>query len=246
MITIALAPGRLCAGDPGGETTPTDRARRLFSEGLVEADAGRWAEAADSFSRAYALRPSPPIAYNLATALERRGQLVRASQLLTSITDDPEARPAVREAARDRLVQVVPRLARVTVQASPAERPHLWLDGRPLDPAAAGAPTAVDPGEHVIEVRRDSAVVLSRRLALGEGDERTVVMELAAPVVARAPAIAVASPPAEPPRRPLLRSPWLWGAVGAAVLGSAAVFLAARGGGAEPARGNVGTWDLPR
>jgi hypothetical protein len=248
VITVSATRG--FGGDQGGETSTAERdalARRLFSEGLAQADAGRWAEAADSFDRAYTIRPSPQIAYNLATALERRGQLVRASQLLTSIAADAGVRPAVRDAARDRLGQVLPRVARLGVQVTPADRQHLWLDGQPLDGAASATAVTVDPGEHVVEVRRDSGVSVTRRLSLAEGDLQTVVIDAAPPlpIDPGTPALAVAAARDPAPRRNVFRRGWLWGIVGAAVVASAAAVLASRGGGAE-SHGNVATWDLPR
>jgi hypothetical protein len=245
VITVAAHPTR--ADDRAPETA---LARRLFREGLSHADAGRWTEASERFDRAYAIRPSPEIGYNLATALERSGQLVRASHLLSTIAESPGARPAVRGAARARLGEVLPRVPRLTVQASAPDRQHLWLDGRPLDPARTALPMTVDPGEHLLELRLGSEVALSRRVTLAEGDNQAVIFEQPRP-----PAAAVLPAPrtldlaATPPReRNVLRNPWFWGVVGTAVLASAAaVLLASRGGGGgREVRGNVETWTLPR
>jgi hypothetical protein len=249
-VVITISSARGFGGDQGGGTSTVERdalARRLFTEGLAQADAGHWAEAADSFNRAYTIRPSAQIAYNLATALARRGQLVRASELLTSIAGDSGARPAVRDAARDRLGQVLPRVARLAVQVTPVDRRHLWLDGRPLDVTASATAVTVDPGEHVVEVRRDSGVSLTRRLSLAEGDFQTVVIDAPPPLPSDpgTASVAVATSRAPAPQRSIFRSGWFWGVVGTAVVASAAVVLAPRGGGPE-SHGNVGTWDLPR
>src|SRR5581483_4523157 len=89
VIAIAGGPARADSGTPAQRQA----ARRLFSEGLADVDARRWGEAADHFAGAYALSPTPEIAYNLASALMRTGELAQASRLLTRVSDDAEARP---------------------------------------------------------------------------------------------------------------------------------------------------------
>jgi uncharacterized protein (UPF0147 family) len=234
------------------ETAP-DReaeARRLFRQGLTHADEGRWSEASDCFTRAYAIRPTPQIAYNLSTALVRMGRLVKASQLLDEITADTSARPAVRQAAHARLDEVRPRLPRLTVRAPDAQRAHLWLDGQPVDPAVSVTAMPVDPGPHLVELRVGPGTALSRTVSLEEGARQTVIFEPPGPALA-APAGVVSrdlgsAPPPASSRESLLRRPWFWAAVGSAVLASAVVVLASRGGGGPEARGNVDTWVLPR
>src|SRR6476659_4656068 len=50
--------------EPDGARQAT--ARTLFQEGLEYSDAGRWQEAVDRFGRAYRMKPTAEIAYNLA------------------------------------------------------------------------------------------------------------------------------------------------------------------------------------
>jgi hypothetical protein len=220
-------------------------ARRLFAEGLAEADAGRWMEAADRFSRANGLRPTPEIAYNLSTALLHIGRLVSASDLLAAVAESPGARPEVRAAAEARLTQVRPRLAHLTVDAGSIGRGRVRIDGGPLDPTAVGRPLPVDPGTHVVELRPAAGGPLSRTLSLAEGAEETV--SFGPPP---SPSGAEGSPAAGLRARggadrgagePLWRKGWFWGAIGAVAVTAVAVALAARGG--QPAvRGNVDTW----
>jgi hypothetical protein len=224
-------------------------ARRFFTEGLAHADAARWPEASDAFTRAYALRPTSQIAYNLSTALVRQGRLLRASQLLGEITNDAAARPSVRDAARARLAEVLPRMARLTIAAGAGDRGHLWLDGRPLDPTASARSMTVDPGTHILEMRTASRGVLSRRVSVEEGAEQTVTFESPRPplVIAETAPSRIdlgAAPPARS-RDGILREGWFWAVLGTAVVASATVLLVSRGSNSE-VRGNVDTWVIPR
>ena len=63
---------------------------QIFRIQFVELDPlCEYAVGIEHFRRALALRSSPVIAYNLASALEHLGQLVEASELLRGIASDP-------------------------------------------------------------------------------------------------------------------------------------------------------------
>jgi hypothetical protein len=253
LSTLAvIAVARWAALCPAAEPSPgpvsaEKDARRLFREGLAHADAARWTEASECFARAHALRPTPQIAYDLSMALVQLGQLVRASHLLSSITEATDARPAVREAARVRLAEVRPRLARLTVEASAIDRQHLWLDAKALDTAASAASMPVDPGTHILELRFASGAVISRTVSVGEGADQTIIFQPTRSPIAGSNGLlrTMDLDPSPPAADSVLRKTWFWGVVGTVVLASAAVLLVSRAGAAE-VHGNVDTWTLPR
>jgi hypothetical protein len=198
--------------DLTGEAERRAAARTLFGEGLAHADAGRWSEAAERFERAYAVRPSHEIGYNLSTALIHLGRLVGASELLRRAADDTAAPPAVRNAARARLAQVTPRLARLTVQLRGAPEGYAYLDGRPLARAMLGVALPVDPGRHLVQARDPNGASLSRPIALEEGGESSVTLDVSGVL-----------PGGEARPRGLAglsRRPWFWAAI-AGVAGAA-------------------------
>jgi hypothetical protein len=194
----------------------TGAARVLFEEGLAHADHGRWAEAADRFERAQALRASPEIAYNLSTALVRQGRLLRGSELLRQIVADEKAAPAVRQAAERRLAQLSRRLAHLVVEP-PLGGEEVFLDGRRLEPALLGLALPVDPGPHTVELRKGTATLFTRGLTFSEGQRRTVGMDRLWP----SPAAAQFSPATS-------RRRWAWVVLGAVALGTTAAVVAAR------------------
>jgi tetratricopeptide (TPR) repeat protein len=247
---------------PSGEAAESiDRkaaARALFEEGLAHADAQRWAEAADRFERASALRPSPVITYNLTSALVRLGDLVRAVELLREIEADPRAAAEVRQAARARLGEVRPRLAHLRVEA-PRQTGHLavavLVDGHPLDDARLGAGLPVNPTAHSIELRTGTTIVGSRQVSLREGERRTVSVGAELPPAAHGQAAAAGERPnflQEPPgesgslaasREGSKSYKWAWVALGAVAVGVATAAVIATRGDSTP-MGNVGTWNL--
>lgn len=257
-VALVIEGARAGAGVAAPAPAPADQAERrsaaraLFQEGLTHADAGRWQQAADRFSRAHSLQPTPEITYNLSTALTRVGRLVSAGELLRQVSDDGAASARVREAAGLRLVEVQKRLAYATVHVEPPGPARVWVDGRPLDAAAIGVPFAIDPGTHVFELRAGARTAASRTLSLAEGERETVTLEAAVTEkegAARARGggerLRSSAPDASATSRaatePLWRKGWFFGAVGAAAVGAGvAIFLATRG--TDPPRGNVETW----
>jgi hypothetical protein len=239
LVVMAIATPAARAQEDGPAAERKAAALRLFSDGLADVDAQRWAPAADRFGRAYALRPTPEIAYNLASADAHLGRLTEASRLLGRVADDPQARTGVREAARARLAELGPRLPRLSVAAPPAQAEHLWLDGAPLG-SPAGSAIPLDPGSHLVELRLPDGETLSRTVVLAEGERHALTF--AAPPI---PAAVVSPPPVRPPPAPsILRRGWFWGVVGGVAAASLATALLVSRTGPAEVRGNVDTWDL--
>lgn len=237
----------------------------LFKDGLKSLEAERWQEAADRFERAYTLRPTPEIAYNLTSALVKLGRLVRASEFLREVAQDAHASPRVRDAAAVRLAQVEPCLARLTVLLAGADVVVL-LDGHPLDTALLGVAIPVDPGRHTITARRADDTFFVRDVTLA--DAGTADIEIVAPAAvpldaapvrdtsapdARgidvAPDVQPAPPlpaavlrpdPPAPASTPIYGRWWFWAGAGALVLAAGTTALLARPQSTQPETGNVG------
>jgi predicted transcriptional regulator len=233
---VAASSAPPAVASPPGEIERQAAARALFEEGLRHADAGRWGEAADRFERAYALRPTPEIAYNWATALGRLGRLVRASELLRQVERDPQAPAGVRRAAGARLAKLRPRIGRLTVrvEGAAAGAPVL-LDGRPLDAALVGVAFPIDPGLHSLEARPRKGGAVTRVAMVGEGAEVMLTLD---PILAPAGGERAGSG-----RGSVIGSPWLWTILGVAVVG-AGVAVGLSRDGSSSVRGNVDTWHL--
>src|SRR5262249_4633550 len=155
-------------------------ARALFSEGVKLADRGNWSEAADRFRRALALRDSPVIAYNLASALKELDQLVAASELLQRIAGNSEVDAALRKSANATLAEITPRIARITVHTEGmSQGDEIAIDEQPLLEAQLEVAIPIDPGTHAVAARRDKTVIESRRVELAPGGSAEVAFEFA-------------------------------------------------------------------
>ncbi len=76
-----------------------EQARDLFKRGVTAYDAGRYADAADLFGRAYALKPHPTVLQNLAQSEYMAGKFEAACAHFKSWQHD-ETHPTAAEAAR--------------------------------------------------------------------------------------------------------------------------------------------------
>lgn len=173
LFTSLLGPSAM-AQEAGVDRTAA--ARALFDAAIEAADEGRWEDAAEGFQRALSLRASPQIAYNLAGALVELGRFVRATELLRQVGRDPTVDADVRQAAEARRAEILPRVARLTIRVETAGTSVVMLDERQVDSAALEVPLPVDPGAHVLELRQGSRAIARRRIELGEGEAREVVL----------------------------------------------------------------------
>ena len=248
---LSIAPAALAQ-----DTTPnhTATARALFREGLHAVDGGDWEVAADRFRRAWNLRPSPVIAYNLAIAERHLGRLVAASERLRAVLRDPNTSARLEARARRELDEIKPQIAQLRVRVTGEEDARagteVRLDEEPLPPATVGIYAPVDPGAHTLTLERGGEAVTETSVTLTPGGQSDVVLE-APPLPAVAPspaetarAASERTPEAAPPvaapaqpakaRKPLRKQWWLWTAVGVVVVGAAtgtAVALSNRGAG---------------
>lgn len=226
VILVALAsafPARSASAQIAQETA---LARSLFEQGVALADQGQWLEAADRFRRAYTLKPTPGIAFNLASALGEAGKFVEASELLEQLSRDPNLSPELKEEALAKLEVLSARRAHLTVQveAEGAADVTVEIDGQPWPRAVWGVAVPVDPGTHTVLGRAAEGRVSEGQISLAEGEHGTHVVALAAlepPAPVEAEAEATPSVPKSSERKPSttpLYKRWvLWAGVGAVV-----------------------------
>ena len=135
------------AQEPAASAEGVEAARRLFREGVAAAQAERWTEAYERFSRTLAIRAAPIIRFNLAIACENLGRLVEAiDQYRQFARETPAgADPARVAAARARIEPIEQRLAMLRVEASGDAVRAFRLDGRAQNTALLGVDIPVDP-----------------------------------------------------------------------------------------------------
>lgn len=200
----------------------TAMARDLFRQGVELADHEQWPDARDRFERAYQLRRTPVIGFNLATVCVHLGLLVEAVERFEEVRRDESANADAREASEERLAALRPRLARLTVRvAGPRADTTFTLDGRTLPEALVGVQAPADPGHHVVVASRGGAEVARAEGDVAEGAEAAMTIEV--PVAPPTPADVarhdgVGGRETGPHTVASGDATWLWVGIGAGVL----------------------------
>lgn len=262
-LAVALSAARPRSLAEAPDAARDASARLLFEEGVACVERGEWPQAEDRFRRAYALRPSPVIAYNLAATLAERRKLVESSELLRRLQLEPLLEPSLRHSAEELKAEVDARIARIRVRA-PGSQPAdvVRVDAIVLHPAQLGVAIPIDPGWHRVSLSREGAAVDARSVEISEGTTYDVTLTVApfAPSPAQAARAGGSPPPSPAPSTSpldaahagrddgsdLTQTWWFWTGVGA--LGAAAiaiVAIVAVTGEPEPAPAYQGEFDPP-
>ncbi len=202
----------------GPELSEADRAeaRALFAAGTAAVDAGRWADAVQSYQRAYELTGAPSALFNLSFALRALGRYREAVRGFDALLALPSTSDAMREQASGLRDEVRARIALLRVDGLEASVAHtVRLDGEDVpDPGSRPWTLQADPGRHTLDIGREGYVTFGWTdvLAPGEMRDLTVVLTPVPPEAA----------PLPPPGPNLAEEPWLWVVVGAVLLGAGA------------------------
>ncbi len=175
--------GEPALAEESEQRAETDDAERLYARAVRAKEKGRWAEARDLLRRSLALRRDVRTAFNLAVALERTGQVVEATEMLTTVLagrwgSPPEALRAKWSAALERWKSQV---ARLRLEVSGATSYHVRLDGESLSKGVGQPMDSVlllDPGPHVLQVSAADRVSAERRIHATRGMRRTLALRL--------------------------------------------------------------------
>ena len=196
LVACALV---VCAASPAlAQETPQARqdlaaARALFDEGVTFYEAGDLASAADRFRRSLAVREAAAVQYNLATVLERLGQLVEARELFLAVARS-EMPETIRTQAQETADAIEPRLARLTVRVDNGPASQLTLGERRLGAAMIDVAVPVDPGAYTLRGETEDGRRSHVDVELAPGERLEVTLAFVPPVT-----LAEAAPPAPEP-----------------------------------------------
>ena len=250
-LLLAAAPAAAQRGDRPADRAddePTEEdvenARELFRTGLEAVEEERWEEARTLFERSYELVPRASTLLNLAAAQAETGRLVAAAasyrRFLEETADDRRAR-RFRPGAEQELATIESRITHVTLTME-GLRPDdsTELDGQAIAVGTMGGATGsevpMDPGQHVLVVRRHGTEIGRVELVLVEGESRGVTVPLRDVPEVNEDLLA------EPPSEEMDLMPiWVGVGVGAAVIAiGVAIGLGVAFGGEQPYVGNLG------
>lgn len=159
-------------------------ARSLFREGIECADREDWPCAVDRHGRAYALRPSPVIAYNLGMALLSVGRLVEGTEMLIRVSRDDQAPPALQAEARTAADRALPRVGRLSVHVEgPLAGVTFTLDGHDFRRELLNTATPADPREHVLVASRHGSEIARGTVTVADGESVELRVTLPPPPI---------------------------------------------------------------
>lgn len=142
-----------------GEAATLSTAREVAKQGLTAYDSGRFDEAAEKLSKAYAVVRVPTLALATARALAKSGRLVAASELYLEAVRIPRDKSwqatqdeAQQDADRERS-ELLTRIPRLTIVATGTElsQVDVSIDGVTVPRSLTDTEQMVDPGERHVE-----------------------------------------------------------------------------------------------
>jgi len=170
-------------------------AESLFQQGRALMEHGDYAAACPRLSESYTQDPSTGTLLALALCLERSGKVASAWASYAEVVarSRREGRSDREQAARERVESLEPALSRVTIEvnATTSSLPGLVVtrDGNVVGREAWGAPTPVDPGEHVVAAAAPGKEKWSTSVTIGtQAETRTISVPLLADSAATAAA----------------------------------------------------------
>jgi len=198
LVLIATLMLGVTRGAVAAEDKTTNEARRLYSEATAAFGLGNYAEAAEKYEGSFKLHPDAALLYNAAQAYRMAGNQPRALQLYRNFV---------------RLYGDNPRTEDARNHAAALEK--AIATGKPAAVAPPPAGTTAPPAELAPTPTPPPGVSLDAP-APQPGQQATLIEQPAAP-----------SGNADEASPSLVRRPWFWVVVGAAVVGGTVAILVA-------------------
>ncbi len=172
-ITAALTIGLFAMVQPIAADKKTDReARKYFEEGVRAFDEARLGDALNAFKRAYALRPSYRILYNIGQAEAELKNPHRAIEAFEGYLADGGARilPERRLAVEKEVTRLRALVGELIVKGPRGA--EVWLDGERSGYLPLAGPIVLPAGRHLMVVRQGRAEPCEQEIIV-EGGTRT-------------------------------------------------------------------------
>ncbi len=168
------------ASEVRAQPAPANEARVAFQDGVRHYAEQHFAEALESFRRAYRVRPHPSVLVNIANCYLALNQPQQAVTTFERFLNDPTnaATPQQRTAIERGLEEARRQLATIQVRVEPAGA-EVFLDGDLVGNSPLRRPLVTGPGPHVLEARGPNGAMLQFQARVNPGGTLTVTLDLA-------------------------------------------------------------------
>jgi hypothetical protein len=167
---------------PAAQADDRASAQALFDAGKLLVADGKHAEACPKFEASFTLDKTLGTLLNMADCHEKVGKLATAWAEFGEAAERAARSGDDRATfARDREGALTPRLPKLVIEIdNPRPALTVFRDEARIEPAMYGVALPVDPGKHVISVRRGEEVIHRAEIDSAEAQSGTVKLDLAA------------------------------------------------------------------
>jgi tetratricopeptide (TPR) repeat protein len=170
LLTMALS----LSGPAAARVSQRKDAKQSFARGTRLFERGEYVTAIAAFERAYELKPHYAVQCSIALCHQRLNRFVEAAAHFRRCLKEGASRRRAKAAeVRRSLARVQARISWVEVK-SPGKGGTVHVDGEARGPAPQRMP--LNPGRHVLEVRREGATPARLALKVLGGEERSITL----------------------------------------------------------------------
>ena len=232
VVLMSLAISVRSTGVAAEGDSDASQYRAVIEEALQEFERGNWEEAEALFTRAHELSPSARTLRGMGLAAYEARHYADAIEHITAALRDERRKlpPEQRSDLQKTLQHAQSFVAGLTLRITPAQA-QLQINGRSARAGSDGV-VLIDPGVIEVSATADGYDSALRRIELGAGERRTLVLDLTPRAVEVVPAPPPPMAAVPPPRAsddgashalPVLK--WTFGAAAVAGVIAGGVFL---------------------
>ncbi len=222
IVSLAvIAPGVVRADEK-------DVAREKFKEGVALVERADYINALTRFEESYRLYPNGTSLINIAMCLKELDRYVKSITAFERFLDEygPTADPDRKEKAAAAIAEMEKLIGSLHITGAP-DGAEIVVDGRSRGQMPLEEPLALDPGEHMVELKRDGYDSLNTSVSIASGEQTAVEAALVPIEPMNRSMVEPAAPPPDRPASPGVRPPdakrvWLLG-TGIAATGLGAI-----------------------
>lgn len=204
VLSSLVAPAALSTARAQSADETKVRAKALFEQGVADYDAGRYEQALASFQEAYRIRPHPLVNVNIANCYDKLGKALQAVFHFQRFLESDAGSPAQREEVSKALERLKQQVGKVMLRITPDGALAIIDQGEQRRSPILEA-IQLEAGKHDLEVKLAGYRTVERPLIVKGGTtlELSIALEpdgqhAPVPVIAVAPHVEPAPPPAAP------------------------------------------------